>query len=226
MVRADDPALSTTKGICMSSAAIAPTGQTLARPTLADRFIPRSAVNNALLIAGGAAVVGAFAQLQIPLWPVPITGQTLAVMLVGATLGAWRGASALALYLVAGLAGVPLFAGFASGIASVTKPDFGFIIGFVFAAALIGWLSERNWDKHPLLSLAGFLGASVVPFLFGLPYLGFALGSLGLPNDLNSVLVAGFYPFVLGGVIKWAIAAAILPLAWKAVRAVDAHSKR
>ena len=210
----------------MSSATIAPTGSRLAPPTLVDRFVPRTAVNNALLIAGGTLVVGAFAQIQIPLWPVPITGQTLAVMLVGAALGAWRGASALALYLVAGLAGVPLFAGFASGIASVAKPDFGFIIGFVFAAALIGWLSERNWDKHPVLSLAAFLGASVVPFVVGLPYLGLVLGALGLPNDLNSVLVAGFYPFILGGVIKWAIAAALLPVAWKAVRAVDAHSKR
>jgi len=226
MVRADVPHALDDQGDCMSSATIAPTGSRLAPPTLVDRFVPRTAVNNALLIAGGTLVVGAFAQIQIPLWPVPITGQTLAVMLVGAALGAWRGASALALYLVAGLAGVPLFAGFASGIASVAKPDFGFIIGFVFAAALIGWLSERNWDKHPVLSLAAFLGASVVPFVVGLPYLGLVLGALGLPNDLNSVLVAGFYPFILGGVIKWAIAAALLPVAWKAVRAVDAHSKR
>jgi biotin transport system substrate-specific component len=210
----------------MSSAAIAPSGQTLTRPTLADRFIPRSAVNNALLITGGTVVVGAFAQLQIPLWPVPVTGQTLAVMLVGATLGAWRGASALALYMVAGLAGVPLFAGFAGGIASVAKPDFGFIIGFVFAAALIGWLSERNWDKRPVRSLLAFLGASIVPFVIGLPYLAFALGTLGLPNDVNSVLVAGFYPFILGGIVKWAIAAALLPTAWKAVRALDARAKR
>jgi biotin transport system substrate-specific component len=198
----------------------------LTRPTLADRFVPRTAVNNALLIVGGALVVGVSAQLAVPLWPVPITGQTLAVLLVGAALGSWRGAASLALYLVAGLAGAPLFAEFSGGLSSVASPSFGFIIGFVFAAALIGWLSERNWDRRPLLSLAGFLAASLVPFLFGLPYLGAVLGSLGLPNDLNNVLVAGFYPFIIGGVVKLVIAAALLPLAWRAVRALDARAKR
>lgn len=205
----------------MSTEAIA-----LSRPTLADRFVPRTAVNNAVLIVGGTLVVGASAQLAVQLWPVPITGQTLAVLLVGATLGTWRGAVSLALYLAAGLAGAPLFAEFSGGTASLLSPSFGFIIGFVFAAALIGWLSERNWDRRPLLSVAGFLAASLVPFLFGLPYLSVVLGSLGLPNDLNNVLVAGFYPFIIGGVIKLAIAAALLPLAWRAVSAIDARSRR
>lgn len=192
-----------------------------ARPTLADRFVARSAVSNAILIVGGTLFVGIFAQLQVPLWPVPITGQTLAVMLVGATLGAWRGAASLALYLVAGLAGAPLFTGFTGGASAVALPSFGFIIGFVFAAALVGWLSEREWDKRPVLSVVAFGGASLVPFLFGLPYLAIILGTLHLHNDLNSVLQAGFYPFILGGIVKWAIAAAALPLAWKALRIID-----
>jgi biotin transport system substrate-specific component len=210
----------------MSSASVAAPTATLAASTLADRFVSRSAVNNTLLIVGGTAFVGVAAQIAIPLWPVPITAQTLAVLLVGATLGAWRGAAALALYLVVGLAGIPLFAEFGSGWASVTSPSFGFIIGFVLSAALIGWLSERNWDKRPAFAMLGFMAASIIPFLVGLPYLAVVLGSLGLANDLNSVLMAGFYPFIVGGLVKWAIAAAIFPLAWKAVRTLDARAKR
>jgi biotin transport system substrate-specific component len=198
----------------------------LFRPTLADRIVPRSAVNNVLLIVAGAAVVAGFAQIEIPLWPVPVTGQTLAVMLVGAALGAWRGAASLALYLVAGVAGLPIFAELTGGIASVAKPSFGFIIGFVFAAAFVGWLSEREWDKRPWLALVAFFAASIVPFAFGLPYLAVVLGALGLPNDPVAVLNAGFTPFIIGGLVKWAIAAALLPLAWKAVQALDARSRR
>jgi biotin transport system substrate-specific component len=74
--------------------------------------------------------------------------------------------------------------------------------------------------------MLGFMAASIVPFLIGLPYLAVVLGSLGLPADLNSVLMAGFYPFIIGGIVKWAIAAAIFPLAWKAVRNLDARAKR
>ncbi|MCX7523063.1 biotin transporter BioY [Microbacterium sp. STN6] len=205
----------------MSSTTIA-----LSRPTLADRVIPRSAVNNALLIVSGTAIVAALAQVEVPMWPVPITGQTLGVMLVGAALGSWRGASSMMLYLVLGLAGLPIFAGGAGSIAAVATPSFGFIIGFVFAAALIGWLSERRWDRHPLLSGLGFLGASLVPFLFGVPYMAFILGTLGIPNDIGTVLALGVYPFILGGVVKWAIAASVLPAAWRLVRAVDEHSSK
>lgn len=198
----------------------------LGRPTLADRLVPRSAVSNTLLILGGVAVVAGLAQVSVPLWPVPVTGQTLAVMLVGATLGAWRGAASLALYLVLGVAGLPIFAEFSGGPASFALPSFGFIIGFIPAAALIGWLSERTWDRKPLLSMLGFLLASIVPFLFGLPYLGFVLGTLGARNDVATVLSLGFTPFIVGGIVKWAVAAALLPLAWRAVHAIDLRNRR
>ena len=202
----------------MTAAASAPA---LTRPTIADRLVSRSALSNTLLIVGGTALVAVSAQISVPLWPVPVTGQTLAVLLVGASLGAWRGTVSLALYMVLGLAGLPLFAEFTGGPASVLSPSFGFIIGFIPAAALIGWLSERAWDRRPLLAAAGFLAASIVPFLFGLPYLAIVLGNLGLPHDFTAVMAAGFTPFILGGVIKWAIAAALLPLAWMLVRRVD-----
>ncbi|GAA4191248.1 biotin transporter BioY [Gryllotalpicola kribbensis] len=192
----------------------------LTRPVLADALVRRGALANALLVVGGAAFTALLAQVQIPLWPVPITGQTLAVVLVGATLGTWRGAASMALYLVAGVAGAPIFTGWSHGLGAGVLPSFGFVIGFIPAAALVGWLSERRWDRRPLLSIAGFGLASLVPFVFGVPWLGAALAHFGLPHDVAAVLSAGVTPFILGGIIKWAIAAASLPLAWKALAAL------
>jgi biotin transport system substrate-specific component len=197
----------------LSSATIA-----LSRPTIADRLVPRTAVNNALLILAGVAFVGLFAQIQIPLWPVPITGQTLAVMLVGASLGAWRGATSLALYAALGVAGLPLFSGWSHGLGASVLPSFGFVIGFIPAAALVGWLSERQWDKRPLLAIAAFFGASLVPFLFGVPWLYFSLAAMGDPQSVGWVIQNGFTVFILGGLVKWAIAAAALPFAWRLLR--------
>jgi biotin transport system substrate-specific component len=141
-------------------------------------------------------------------------------MLVGASLGARRGALSLATYLVLGVAGLPIFAEFSGGPLSVLKPSFGFVIGFVVAAAAIGWLSERDWDTSWWRSAAAFFLASLIPFAIGLPYLAVVLGSLGLPNDLQSVLAAGLYPFIIGGIAKWLIAAAALPLAWRALKRI------
>ena len=194
------------------------------RRVLADAVTGRrSLATDLALIAAGTVIVALLAQVSVPLWPVPITGQTLGVVIVGAALGAWRGAASLALYLVAGLAGLPIFADFTGGPLSVLKPSFGFVIGFVFAAFAIGWLAERDWDRRFWPALAGFLAASVIPFLFGVPYLAVVLGGLGLDNSLPAVMQAGVYPFVLGGVVKAVVAAAAVPLAWKAVKAVDSR---
>lgn len=187
----------------------------LTRPVLADAIVRRDALANTLLVLGGAAFTALLAQVQIPLWPVPITGQTLAVVLVGATLGTWRGTASMVVYLLAGLAGAPIFAGATHGLGADVLPSFGFAIGFIPAAALVGWLSERRWDRHPLLSVAGFGLASAVPFLFGLPWLAAVLASMRAPHDVATVLSLGFTPFIVGGLVKWAIAAAVLPLAWK-----------
>jgi len=196
------------------------TAASTSRPVLADRLVARGAAADVALVLGGVAVVSALAQVQVPLWPVPVTGQTLGVMLVGASLGARRGALSLATYLVLGVAGLPIFAEFSGGPLSVLKPSFGFVIGFVLAAAVIGWLSEREWDKKWWRSAAAFFLASLIPFAVGLPYLAVVLGSLGLPNDLPSVLGAGLYPFIVGGIAKWLIAAAALPLAWRGLKRI------
>jgi len=191
------------------------------QPVLADRFFSRSLVTDATLVLTGAVLVGLLAQVAIPLpgTPVPITGQTLGVLLVGGSLGMRRGALSMLAYLAVGVAGVPWFSEHSGGLSMVAAPSFGYIIGFVFAAGLIGWLAERHWDRRPLLSFAGFALASLVPFLFGLPYLAVVLGI----TDVQTVLSYGFYPFILGGLVKWAIAAAIFPLAWRGVRSLDGN---
>ena len=181
----------------------------IARPT--DRA--RAAALDTALVIAGAAVVAVLAQVEVPLWPVPITGQTLAVVVGGAALGARRGAAALLTYLVAGLAGLPVF--------------FGFIIGFVFAAFVAGWFAERAWDRRPVLAFVGFVAASVIPFLFGVPYMAFILSTvLGKGLGIEAILAAGVTPFILGGVVKAALAALLIPAAWAGVRALERRSGR
>ena len=191
---------------------LSPTTGTVLADHLVDK---RSVVANIALIGAGATLVALLAQVEIPMWPVPITGQTLGVMLVGATLGAWRGAAALLTYLVAGLAGLPVFAGFSGGIASVATESFG------FAAALVGWLAQHNWDRRPLLSLLAFFGASLVPFIFGVPYMWLILEQKGVDMTFALAMQYGVTPFIIGGIVKWLLAAALLPLVWRLVRAVE-----
>lgn len=191
----------------------------IARPSSRARAF---ALDAGLVIAG-AAVVALLAQVEIPLWPVPITGQTLGVIVVGAALGAWRGAAALTTYLLAGLAGLPIFAGFTGTVAAVAKPSFGFIIGFVFAAFVAGWFAQRAWDRRPALAFLGFAAATVVPFVFGIPYMAFILNVvMGLDYSFWALLEVGLLPFILGGIVKAGLAAAIVPGAWALVRKADA----
>ena len=191
----------------------------IARPSSRARAF---AVDAALVLAG-AAVVALLAQVEIPLWPVPITGQTLGVIIVGASLGAWRGAAALTTYMILGLAGLPIFAGLTGSLAALAKPSFGFVIGFIFSAFVAGWFAERAWDRRPALAFVGFAAASIVPFLFGIPYLAFVLNvGMGLDLSFWQILEAGLFPFIVGGLIKAGIAALIIPAAWALVRKVDA----
>jgi biotin transport system substrate-specific component len=196
------------------------------RPTIVDRVFTRNLAVDSVLVIAGAALTAVAAQISIPLQPVPITGQTLAVLLVGVTLGATRGALSLVLYAVLGLAGLPVFApnddgSHLTGSAALNSASFGYVIGFIFAAALTGWLAQRQWDRKFLRALGAFFAGSVVPFVFGLVWLAAWLGNAGYPNDLNSVLVSGFYPFIIGGVIKAALGAGIISLAWFGARKAD-----
>ncbi|WP_139416646.1 biotin transporter BioY [Agromyces laixinhei] len=196
------------------------------RLVLADRVLPRSVATDVVLVVAGAALVGLFAQLYVPLWPVPVTGQTLAVLLVGSALGAVRGGLALAAYAALGVAGIPWFSEASSGWGVLAGPTGGYIIGFIVAAALTGWLAGRTWDRTVWKALACFGAGTLSTFAIGLPWLAVFLGSVGAPNDLASVLAAGFTPFLIGGVVKTAIAAVLLPLAWKAADRLPPRASR
>lgn len=184
------------------------------RLVLADVVLPRGIVTDFALVAGGALFTALLAQVTIPMFPVPITGQTLAVLLVGATLGAARGGASLLLYAVLGLAGLPFYAPqddgtHLTGLAALAAPSFGYIIGFIPAAALVGWLSERTWDRKFLKALATFGAGTLVVFAFGLPWLAVVTGA-----TFQQTLEWGLYPFIAGGIVKAIIAAILLPAAW------------
>lgn len=196
------------------TAAWGPSSLTASR---AQRF-----AKNATLVVAGALLVGVLAQVRIPLPLVPITGQTLGVLLVGSALGARRGAAAMVTYMLMGLAGLPVFSGFLGGPAAIAGPTFGFILGFIPAAALAGFFAERAWDRRSLRALAGFLAASAVPFLVGIPYLmGVSALVLGEPMGVATALAVGLVPFIPGGVVKAALAAILMPLAHRGVRKLE-----
>lgn len=199
----------------------------LVRPVLAD-LIPRSSVRlrvlalDTALVLAGVAVLTVLAKVAFYIGPVPITGQTIGVILVGAALGARRGAASLATYALVGLAGLPIFAGPVAGPAYVLSPSFGFILGFIPAAYLAGWFAQRAWDRTPVLAFVGFIAASIVPFVIGVPYMALILATvLGQTVTFESVMAAGVVPFIVPGLIKAALVAITLPLAWLGVRALE-----
>lgn len=175
---------------------------------LAD-LLPGALARDALLVTGAAGFVGALAQVSVHIsgTPVPITGQTLGVLLAGTALGWRRAAAAMTLYAVAGVAGVPWFAGHSSGYAGAS---FGYILGFFFAAVLCGYLAERKADRSLLRSVPAMLAGEVVLYLFGLTWLAVD-AHLGPAATLRE----GLTPFLAGDAIKAAIAAGLLPAAWR-----------
>ncbi|SDZ47886.1 biotin transporter BioY [Herbiconiux ginsengi] len=201
------------------------------RPVLADLVGRPSTRARALavdagLVLAGVALVALLAKVSFFIGPIPITGQTLGVIVVGAALGARRGAVAMTTYMLLGLAGAPVFAGALAGPAYVLMPSFGFVLGFIPAAFLAGWVAERAWDRKPVLAFVGFVGASIIPFLIGVPYMALILAAvMGQPVTVAGVLEAGVWPFIVPGLIKAAAAALIVPGAWLVARAADRTKK-
>ena len=189
--------------------------QTTLAPTLFDRSLPRldQRVRDILLVVGGSLFVAGMAQVRIPLpfSPVPITGQTFAVLLVGATLGSRRGAASLLLYLILGLLGLPIFAAGASGLAYLSGPTGGYLVGFIISASLVGLLAARGMDRRIPSALLAFLAGEVVIYLCGVAWLSLFLG-------IQRAIVAGLLPFLIGDAIKLAAAGLALPAAWKLVK--------
>jgi biotin transport system substrate-specific component len=175
---------------------------------LAD-LLPGTLVRDILLVVGSAGFVGALAQVSVHLsfTPVPVTGQTLGVLLAGTALGWRRAAAALALYAVAGVAGVPWFAGHVSGYPGAS---FGYIIGFFLAAALCGALAEHGADRSVLRSVPAMLAGEIMIYAAGLTWLAL-YAHLGPAATLRE----GLTPFLAGDAIKAGLAAGLLPAAWR-----------
>lgn len=182
--------------------------------TYADALRP-TAKKNALLydislILGGSLFIALLAQLAVhlPFSPVPITGQTLGVLVTGALLGKTRGTLTILTYLTEGVSGLPVFAGATAGPAVLVGPTGGYLIGFIFAAYITGYFAEKGWTEKVSTSLFTMLVGTLMIFFFGLAWL-----SQLVPADM--VFSMGFVPFVPGAVVKILLATALLPIGWR-----------
>jgi len=186
--------------------------QTYSPSVLSTRILPRHGVITATLVIGFALLTAAAAQVRVPLpfTPVPVTGQTFAVLLTGAALGSRAGAASQGLYILLGLGGLPFFSGGNGGWDYATGPTLGYLIGFVVAAAAVGYLAERKQDRTAATALPAFLAGTVVIYLFGVTWL-----MISLQTDLTDALVKGLVPFVVGDLLKVALAGTLLPAVWK-----------
>lgn len=192
----------------MSTAALVRPGTVLA-DLLPAATASRARVRDAALVLGGAALTGIAAQIAVPVpgSPVPVTGQTFAALLVGASLGAGRGLLSLALYALAGIAGMPWFAGGASGTGGAT---FGYIVGMLLAATAVGALARRGGDRGVLRTAATMAAGMALIYAVGVPYLALSTGM-----SLGKAVAVGMVPFLIGDALKAALAMGALPTAWK-----------
>ena len=197
-----------------------------ARTLAAALWVPNrtsALLRGTVLAFAGSLFVALCAQLTVPLWPVPVTGQTFAVLSVGLVCGARIGAAALLLYLIEGSIGLPVFAGGKGGWLAVTGPSGGYIWGFVLAAALVGYLAERGWDRNFFRTALAMLLGNVVLYVPGLAWLAqFYAGpgqeyieATGAVSAWGASLYAGLLPFLLGDLLKLILAAALIPTAWR-----------
>jgi biotin transport system substrate-specific component len=185
---------------------------TTATPTLAWQIAPRSRTTTLIAVITVAALTAVAAQIRIPLpgSPVPITGQTFAVLLGGAALG-WRaGAASQLLYLALGAVGLPVFTEASGGIDVIYGATGGYLVGFVFAAALVGWLAERRWERRVLPAIVTFGMGNLVIYALGVPWLMYVTGW-----GFAEAVTKGALVFVVGDLIKIAAAAGLTPAAWK-----------
>lgn len=187
-------------------------------PTLATTLWPRTSKAGAwrlpVLAFIGVAALTISAKVQIPFYPVPMTMQTFVVLVTGIAYGTRLGVATVLLYLGAGAVGLPVFAGTPEkgiGLAYMLGPTGGYLVGFVIAAALCGWLAERGWDRKLLTTAAAMLAGNALIYMPGLLWLGTVVGW-----D-KPVLQWGLTPFLLGDLFKLLLAAATLPLVWRAV---------
>jgi len=182
-------------------------------PVLIDVFIKKSsmtALHNVGLTILGSLFIALTAQVAIPLpfSPVPITGQTLGVLVTGAILGANRGALAVLFYLLEGASGLPVFAGLKGGLPYLIGPTGGYLFGFIPAAYIAGYLAERGWDRNISKSFLSMTIANISIYIVGLPVLAFYTG-------IEKAPLLGLYPFIFGDILKIVFATFTMPLIWR-----------
>lgn len=184
-------------------------------PTLTAHFFPTvdQKLCDLLLVAAGALLVALLAQVRIPLpfTPVPLTGHTFGVLLVGAVLGSKRGFASLGLYTGLGLAGWTVFAGGASGLGYAIGPTGGYLLGFMVSAYIIGLLAERGLERNFRTSLLPFMVGTLLIYALGSGWLAFYVGP-------QAAISKGVLPFLPGDLVKLVLAALTLPAAWKITR--------
>lgn len=185
-------------------------------PTIYNRTFPKvsEVARDITLILVGSWLVALFAQIEIPLpfSPVPLTGQTFAVLLVGALLGSKRGAAAMIAYMTQGALGLPFFAGGASGLGILTGATAGYLAGFIVAAYVVGLMAEQGMERSFKTSIVPFIVGTVIIYAFGVTWLSTVVGSFGKAIEL------GLMPFLIGDAIKLIAAGIALPSAWKMVQ--------
>ena len=164
------------------------------------------------LILGGSLLIALSAQLQfiLPFSPVPITGQTFAVLLLGVLYGSKRGPATVVTYFALGVIGLPVFAGGAFGVARLVGPTAGYLVGFLAAAFVVGLLSERGWDRRPWTTAASMIIGNGIIYMVGVLWLSRFVG-------WQAVLSTGFLPFLAGDAFKIALATILLPAGWKLI---------
>ena len=188
---------------------------TIQSSSLRATVFPRSsALTQALFIIGGVGFIAALAQISIPIpgSPVPVTGQTLAALLIGTTYGARLGFITFSTYLLAGIAGAPIFAGSTHGIERVTGATGGYLVGMLLASFVLGYLADRKADQSFKTSFPALILGDLIIFTFGLLWL-----RASLDLSWSATIAAGLTPFILGELLKIAITATSLPLIWRRI---------
>lgn len=185
---------------------------TSTRPTIVDALFSRSVYSDIALVLSGVVLTALAAQIQIPISPVPFTFQTLAVLLIGASYGFARAGITMATYALAGLVGIPVFAGYSKGPEVLLGATGGFILGFIFAAMLTGYLAERGWSKSAWKMFLNFSLGSILIYALGVP----VLAMIAFNSDLLEATIF-MLPYLAWDALKALIAGALLPSAWLVV---------
>jgi biotin transport system substrate-specific component len=191
-------------------------------PTLADAMLANimapstatSALTKAALVLFGSLLLAVSAQFKIPLYPVPVTGQTLVVLLIGMTYGPRLGGITMAAYLFEGAIGLPVFAGGSAGMAVLFGPTGGYLFGFLLAAVAMGYLAGRGMGRSVVSTVIAMVIGNMVIYLCGASWLAGFIG-------FGKAMAAGVLPFLYGDALKLAVAAGLMPLAWRAVKAAQ-----